>query len=332
MYHARFKKSHYECGYKYGSLLKKNGHILNTCPTFKIDKDRINFAKECIEIYKKYYPEIIDEVKGISDGNGCKFENISALIFSMYCYDVSNRCSCFALRDNNNILFGRNSDFLVSIEKLYMNVLYSLDNSYSFNGNTTAFVEIEDGINEYGLAVGLTFIPIKKVKPGFNVGILTRYLLEKCKTTSEALDKIKSLPIASGGTLTMIDKIGDMAVVELSSDEINIIKSDKYVCATNVFVSDKMKKYNIDFDNWRAVDRYNTLNNALNSNNYSYDFSKDLLSGKYGFICQYDRKTNADTVWSSIYDTKNNLIYRVEGNPSRKNFIIDKRNNKKNNN
>ena len=36
-------------------------------------------------------------------------------------------------------------------------------------------------------------------------------------------------------------------------------------------------------------------------------------SGKYGFMCQYDRKTDADTAWSVIYDIKNNEIFRVEG-------------------
>ena len=56
---------------------------------------------------------------------------------------------------------------------------------------------------------------------------------------------------------------------------------------------------------------------------YSLDFCEDVLSGKYGFICQYYRKTNADTVWSAVYDVKNLKIYRVEGNPSRKPFKAD---------
>lgn len=38
---------------------------------------------------------------------------------------------------------------------------------------------------------------------------------------------------------------------------------------------------------------------------YSLDFCEDVLSGKYGYICQYDWKTNADTVWSAVYDVKN---------------------------
>lgn len=327
MYHARFKGTHYEAGYKYGSILNKNGVVLNTCPTFPITKERIAFGKKCLEVYEEYYPELVEEIKGMAEGNKCEFEFLSTLIFTMYCYNVDNRCSCFAFKDGKDIIFGRNSDFLVSIEKTNMNVLYSLDNSYKFNGNTTAFVEIEDGINEYGVSIGLTFIPIKHVKPGFNVGVLTRYLLEKCKSVDEVINEIIKLPIASGGTLTICDKLGNMKVIELHSKEINVInEKNNYICATNVYISDKMKKYNLEtFDNWRAEERYSTLNSFLLSGNNSLKNAMELLSGKHGFICQYDRKQNADTVWSVIYDIANRKIYRSEGNPSRKDYKLDER-------
>ena len=89
-----------------------------------------------------------------------------------------------------------------------------------------------------------------------------------------------------------------------------------------------MKEYNnYNIDNWKAEERYFASYNTLkeNSNNFSIELTKDILSGKYGFMCQYDRKTNADTVWSVIYDIKNKKIYRVEGNPSRKQFKEDTR-------
>ncbi len=60
-------------------------------------------------------------------------------------------------------------------------------------------------------------------------------------------------------------------------------------------------------------------------NNFSVDLIRDILSGKYGFMCQYDRKLDADTVWSVIYDIRNSEIYRVEGNPKRKTFKKDPR-------
>ena len=47
----------------------------------------------------------------------------------------------------------------------------------------------------------------------------------------------------------------------------------------------------------------------------------DLLTGKKGFLCQYDRATGKDTVWSVVYDLKRRRIYRAEGNPSRCGFV-----------
>ena len=329
MYHGRFKGTHYEAGYKWGALLNKKGKKLDFCPTYEVGENRIAFAKECIEIFKTYYPEIIEEVKGIADGNEISFEYLCGMLFSMYCFEFDNKCTCFAISNEDEILFGRNSDFLVSLEKTYMNCLYNLDNVYSFNGNTTAFVQMEDGVNEEGLAVGLTFIYPKIRKPGFNAGILVRYLLEKCKTTKEAITAIKSLPIASQQTITLADKNGDIAVVECNCEKVVVIHKntgEDFVSTANNFNSSQMEQYkNINIDDWRSCDRYDTTRNALvnNKDNYSLEFAMDLLSGKYGFMCQYDRKTNADTVWSVVYDLKNNKVYRVEGNPGRKKFKED---------
>lgn len=331
MYHGRFKGTHYNAGYKWGELLYKNNNIISNKHTFIITEERKNFSKQCLPIYEKYYPEILEEIKGIAEGQKSSYEDLCTFLLSMYCFEFDNHCTCLAMKNENNIIFGRNSDFLVSIENLYMNCLYKLENSYAFNGNTTAFVEIEDGINEYGLAVGLTFIYPTITKAGFNSGMLVRYLLEKCKTTNEAIEKLKTLPIASQQTLTIADSIGNIVIAECNAENIEIIKPNKdgnFVTTANEFTSNSMKKYNnYNVDNWKAEERYFASYNTLkeNSNNFSIELTKDILSGKYGFMCQYDRKTNADTVWSVIYDIKNKKIYRVEGNPSRKEFKEDTR-------
>ncbi len=331
MYHGRFKKSHFEAGFNWGKLLYKNDKIISNNHTFNITEKRRKFAEECLPIYEKYYPEILEEIKGLAMGQNSSYEDFYTFLLSMYCFEFNNHCTCIAIKDKDNLIFERNSDFLVSLEKLYMNVLYNLDNAYAFNGNTTAFIEMEDGINEYGLAVGLTFIYPTIVKAGFNAGMLVRYLLEKCKTTDEALSLLKNIPIASQQTLTIADRTGNIVVVECNCEKIEIIrpaKDDNFVTATNEFNSNLMKQYNNDeVDNWRATERYLVSYTTLkeNKNNYSFNLIKDILSGKYGFMCQYDRKTDADTVWSVIYDIKNNQIFRVEGNPKRKAFKKDTR-------
>ncbi len=329
MYHGRFKNSHYEAGFNWGRLLYNKKRIISNNHTFKITEERKRFAKECLPVYEKYYPEILDEIKGLAEGQNSSYEDFYTFLLSMYCFEFDNHCTCVAVKDKNNILFGRNSDFLVSLEKLYMNCLYNLDNAYAFNGNTTAFIEMEDGINEYGLAVGLTFIYPTIIKPGFNAGMLVRFLLEKCKTTEEAIEKLKEVPIASQQTITIVDRTGNIVVVECNCEEIEIIKPNEdgnFVTTANEFNSKKMKQYNnYNVDNWRAEERYLVAYNTLKEckNEYSFDLIKDILSGKYGFMCQYDRKTDADTVWSVIYDIKNNEIYRAEGNPQRKKFKKD---------
>lgn len=136
-------------------------------------------------------------MKGLAKGQNSSFEDFCTFLFSMYCFEFNHHCTCIALKDKDHILFGRNSDFLVSLKKIYMNCLYHLDHAYAFNGNTTSFIEMEDGVNEYGLAIGITFIYPKITKPGLNAGMLVRYLLEKCQTTSEAISLLKKVPIAS---------------------------------------------------------------------------------------------------------------------------------------
>lgn len=331
MYHARFKGSHYDAGYKWGKLLFEHRKTLEHCPTFTPDDEMQRFAHLCKAEYKKYFPELLEEIQGIADGQRLPVETLESILFPMYSMRFENRCTCFAFSNEHEIVFARNSDFLVNIEKLYMNCLYSLSGACAFNGNTTAYVEMEDGVNEYGLAAGLCFVYPKVNKPGFNAGILIRYILEKCKATDEAILALKSLPIASSQTITLADVSGDIAVIECNAEKFVVNRPEpgrNFVAAANCFVSDEMQSYrNTEVDDWRADERYRTAQDALilNPGRLSVEFAENILAGKYGFMCQYDRKTNADTVWSVVYDLKRKQIWRTEGNPSRKAFKEDTR-------
>ena len=330
MYHGRFSGTHYDAGYKWGRLLLKKGKKLDHCPTFELTEDKYAFARDCAIQYQTYFPEILTEIKGIADGNDVPVEVLQGLLFCMYCFEFDNKCTCFAFSTDDEVVFARNSDFLVSIEKLYMNCLYNLNGGFSFNGNTTAFVEMEDGVNQHGLAVGLTFVYPKRRKPGLNAGMLLRYLLEKCKTTGAAVEALHRLPIASAQTVTIADKSGRIVVVECNPKDIVVIPprtGEQFVATANNFNSEQMQPYrNPDIDDWQSADRYQTARTALaQRKDYTVAFAQDVLAGKYGFMCQYDRRKNADTVWSVVYDLGRKQIWRVEGNPARKHFKEDTR-------
>lgn len=377
MYHAHFRGTHYEAGFQWGSLLLRHKNNILTHIPFPITPERTAFALSCIPVYQTDYPEILEEIQGLADGQQCDVRLLQTVIFSMYSMPPSCSCSCFAASDGGKVLLGRNSDFLTELEKLNLNVIYRLTGgAFAFTGNTTSFIQMEDGVNEYGLAAGLTSVYPHEIKPGFNAGLLLRYFLEKCRTVSEAVAWARKLPIASAQTITLADSIGDIAVIECSAEEVHIAGAFKggamdiadahkgksmdmtgtlkkkaphaadafiaepndekpaldaesrFVCATNAFHLPGMSGYNTSgIDDWSAEERYQTLTAALSRGNHiaSPAFARELLSGKHGFLCQYDRKTGRDTVWSVIYDLSGRKIYRSEGNPGRCAYKEDRR-------
>lgn len=114
MYHSRWKGSHYEAGLHYGNILHKNG--VNPMSSIPISDERKEFSVKCLPIYEKFYPEIVEEIKGMANGLKIGYMDIASFIFTMYCFVFDNKCSCLAISNKGKTLFARNSDFVVSIE------------------------------------------------------------------------------------------------------------------------------------------------------------------------------------------------------------------------
>lgn len=328
VYHSRFTGNHYESGVKYGSLLYNKGIDLNS--SIELTKENIKFTKECLKSYLRYYPQVLDEIKGIAAGLRMSYLNLAVFLFSTYCFKDDNKCTCFAFKDKDNIILGRNSEYRVKPKSIYESTYYNLEEGFTFIGNTTSMVQVEDGINEYGLACGLACVSSSIVQPGINPGMLVRMVLETCKTTKEAVEKLKEVKVASSQTLTIADKQGDLVVVECNPKNIALIKpqnGEPFVIATNKFRSELMNQYEHDENGCvYEQERYDTVKDALmNEQQYSVRFAKNLLSGKCGFISQYNKKIGFDTIWSTVYDLKELRVYRAEGNPIRKKYQEDTR-------
>lgn len=331
MVHLHMKGKPYEAGFKWGRQIFDHGIRLLEQVPFDLDEQRRKFAAACDPFYQRYCPNVVAEIQGIADGQRITYESLTAVLYSMYCIQPKHKCTCMIMKNDNAYLLCRNSDFLTSLENLYANVIYQLDDCFSFQGNTTAFVEIEDGMNEQRFAIGLTSVYPEMIKPGLNAGMLVRYLLERCHSTKEALEQLKLLPIASAQTLTMIDGSGHGAVVECDCESMIVLEEPDCLAAVNAFHSKVLKqKRNTSIDDWHSDLRYETAIEALRNIPASalQAYGREVLSGKHGFLCQYDRAAGKDTVWSVIYDTLNNEILRCEGNPARRSFQINNRDRK----
>lgn len=325
MYHPRLKGTHYEIGKHYGELLYKTGEDLSSI--IELNQQQIEFGQKCIPIYEQFLPDIMQEVKGLAKGINQKYEAVAYWLVNLYCNKEDYGCTVFAVKSNDTVYFARNMDMFPEYKKTSESVLYRVDGKYTFLAHSTAMISVEDGINEHGLCAALTFLLSKKINPGINGGFIIRKVLEECKTVDEAVQLVQTFPISSSHNLVFSDKTGKMAVIECTSTNRNVRYDDCFIIATNHFISDNMTCYNSAEHNWYYTnDRYDTILHCLrDTENIDFDECKNIISGKYGFVCQFEKKLHFNTIWSAVYDLKSLYNEICEGNPSKSVFKYDSR-------
>ncbi len=75
-----------------------------------------------------------------------------------------------------------------------------------------------DGMNESGLVAALSFGGRRARGRGFGIPLILRYVLEFCTTTAEAVKVLKRVPSNMAYNLTLLDREGRFALVELGPD------------------------------------------------------------------------------------------------------------------
>ena len=88
-----------------------------------------------------------------------------------------------------------------------------------------------------------------------------------------------------------------------------------------------MKKFEREEETYKSLERYNTVINAFRAyrGNDIISCIEEILKGRHGFMCQYEKDLNFETIWSSVFDLDTLDIYRAEGDPRRKKNISDER-------
>lgn len=76
-----------------------------------------------------------------------------------------------------------------------------------------------DGINEHGLAVSLSYGGREKQGEGFAITLVLRYILEFCRTVTEAVDVLHGVPVNMPYNLTCVDISGTCKTVAICPGE-----------------------------------------------------------------------------------------------------------------
>ena len=341
MYHLRLKGDHYQMGVKRGNIFQK-AHI--SFP-LQLDNFQLEHGKQSEEILRKFFPEICEEVRGVSDAIGTDYLHFISWMLCMGCcmYNLENNipvevrgCTAFAYSSNGRTIYGRNNDLPPYLREGSKSEIYAPKNGNRFNITTSSFINGEEGVNEHGFAVAMTFVMtnLEKIKASFNSCFIVRYLLEKADNTEQAVSLLMGLPVSSNCNILLADKKGNMVVVECTPILKKVRAAETFengsiVCTVNSFTSDEMKPYDDakgnDYDSHR---RYRTVLDSFSSERIKDEYietTEHLLKGDYGFMCQYDDEPDFETVWSSIFDLDSLVIYRAEGDPRKKKFVTDNR-------
>ncbi|MBD5551677.1 MAG: acyl-CoA--6-aminopenicillanic acid acyl-transferase [Lachnospiraceae bacterium] len=340
MYHARFKGSHYEMGAKRGKIFNRAGISF----PLRLDDFQLEHGRESEKILRNFFPEVCEEIRGVSDTVGADYLYFVSWMLCMGCcmynleYNIPveiRGCTAFAFTKGNRVIYGRNNDLPPYLKKGSKSEIYAPDGGGRFQITTSSFINGEEGLNEHGLAVAMTFVmtDIEKIQAGFNSCFIVRYLLEKAKNAEQAISLLQKLPIASNCNILLADRSGRMVVAECTPfvkriREAETFGKDQIVCTVNSFTSDEMKRYDDAHGNdYDSHKRYETVMNSFARyiGDDCIEDAKRLLKGEYGFICQYDKEPDFETVWSSIFDLKSLMVYRTEGDPRKKRFVEDAR-------
>lgn len=340
MYHLRLKGEHYQMGVKRGKIFQK----CNITFPLHLDDFQMKYGRESERILKGYFPEVCEEIRGISDTIGVDYITFASWLLCMGCcmYILEDNipveirgCTAFAYSKDGKVIYGRNNDLPPYLKSGSKSEIYSPSNGNKFNITTSSFINGEEGLNEHGLAVAMTFVmtSLKKIRAGFNSCFIVRYLLEKADSTDNAISMLMELPIASNCNILIADKSGKMFVIECTPftkriREAENVDGGKIVCTVNNFTSDEMKLHDAaNGDDYHATKRYHTVMDSFHAhiNGNLIEATEQLLKGAYGFICQYDDEPDFETVWSSVFDLESLIIYRAEGDPRKKKFLVDSR-------
>lgn len=90
---------------------------------------------------------------------------------------------------------------------------------------------LDDGMNDEGLAVSLTFGGSRAVGEGFGIPLILRYVLQICASVDEAVEVLRRVPSHMAYNVTVLDREGECCTVRLHPGRRPVVTAEPH--ATN---------------------------------------------------------------------------------------------------
>jgi len=322
-----FKGNFFEIGEQQGKIYRKNEMNVRNV------KINHNLYKNQLRVYKKHYPEMLEEFKGMAEGG--KFDE-KKMIYNFIAgetlsfinrFDLKKACTMFGVKNANGFFVGRNYDWHPVTEEVFE--VYKVKNTMKnpfiaitdmgISGQSTAkpkylFYNADDAINDKGLFIGLTFAYNNKWNYGLSCIHMIKLIAETCATVDEALKVFRKVPLCCPKNFFIADKHGKMVVVEHTSKRFKILyPKDNVLIQTNHYTDPELAQEDTVLHEMPTHNTflryYETLQkiNARKERFQLFDVMK-ILGNIESCICQ--NHPDIKTIWSLALDMKN-LKYKL---------------------
>ncbi len=254
----------YERGVQYGRELKR--YLQDFYYWFvKAEPRDVLTCEYCAALEKteettyKYFPQLIEQIKGWSDGAEMEYDKCRILAFHNDIKRLGYGCSNVAVTEcADGAWIGRNCDLFENERSWQIFVKAYCDDCYSYAGTGYVGLPGSIGVNCEGLAIGGASLP--PVKPICNMenglGNYVYYLLLTRDSVENSRKAIETIPNFCGGIhILMLDSRGACLAAELGGGQLYFREPDEngVLIATSHSVTGKMKLSDTFAGNTKAV-------------------------------------------------------------------------------
>jgi predicted choloylglycine hydrolase len=317
--HVVLEGSSYEVGRQQGEILKKEDpEAARWFASADVDPKKLGFNDfdELQAFYEKYCPGITDEIQGFADGLTVNPDKLQ--LYNPPIYQPAN-CSQFAvlssITDDKHVYVGRSYEFNHNQNDFRLCTV-RIKGKTKHIGFTEFLLGRDDGINDQGLCItfagGGTF-KRQPTKRGFNFFLLTRTLLDNCKSVTEAVEHLKKTPVNGFWNFLMTDRNGNAALMQFFDGEYSVKQignnsTEQCLFSTNHYVLPDMVRYQKYAGDWilkNSKKRFELIDATLSraAPNISKEDIRNLLSKEmYDGVCGHYYTDYFGTLFSIIYD------------------------------
>ncbi len=318
--------SHYEIGLKMGEILKEEKGY----PP-KYAKEVLDKAQAYEEQVKVFAPDLLEECRGIADSLGIdyyvpvtfetspfRFQTSGCLVMAI---SGEHTQSCVGVLARNHEWMEKDSENLRLCYTKPDGKLKSLGFTFSW-----PLVSRYGGINEAGLALSSNSASFENTGPGIMVNVATRWVLDTCETTREAVAYLEKMPKVWGETYIIIDKENTIAKVEAHREKTKVTNSDTgFACNSLLYDSPDMQQYLTQERIDSCIEYTSTRRAFLNQWFQQYkgkitdDLVTDALSSHDHKMC-YHNLEGLEICWSYILKISETKALVCAGRPCKNEF------------